>query len=32
MEPIHALTIHFLELMHLYYASENVSQYNVVML
>lgn len=27
MEPIHALTIHFLELMHLYYASENVSQY-----
>lgn len=27
MEPIHALTIHFLELMRLYYASENVSQY-----
>lgn len=27
MDPIHALTIHFLELMHLYYTSENVSQY-----
>lgn len=27
MDPIHALTIHFLELMHLYYAAENVSQY-----
>lgn len=27
MELIHALTIHFLELMHLYYASEKVLKY-----